>query len=68
MTIPTDYYNTIIIYLLGGERERERTERAQRKSEEVTEVLFLRADLSILCLISVWCLSVSCFWLSEEVK
>ena len=26
--------------------------------------MFLRSDLSVLCLFSVWCLSVSCFWFS----
>merc|ERR1711991_543391 len=50
-----DYYNTV------RGREREREEESREGSEEVTEVLFLRSDLSVLCLFSVWRLSVSCF-------
>ena len=38
--------------------------RPKRSQEEVTEVLFLCSDLSVLCLFSVWHLSVSCFLLS----
>ena len=50
--------STKIYIPLGGERE------SREGSEEVTEVLFLRSDLSVLCLFSVWCLSVSSFWFS----
>ena len=45
-------------------RGREREGESREGSEEVTEVLFLRSDLSVLCLFSVWCLSVSSFWFS----
>ena len=57
-------YITIIYLWLLTVRGREREGESREGSEEVTEVLFLRSDLSVLCLFSVWCLSVSCFWFS----
>ena len=48
----------LLVYTVRGpEREGE----SREGSEEATEVLFLRSDLSVLCLFSVWRLSVSCF-------
>ena len=57
----TSIYIILNIYTVRG---REREGESREGSEEVTEVLFLRSDLSVLCLFSVWCLSVSSFWFS----
>ena len=71
VSVSRNYYLLLITYyllliILQGERERERErergEESREGSEEVTGVLFLRSDLPVLYLFSVWRLSVSCFW------